>query len=88
MRYRQSSQIAASLIAGEAAVVTPHDSRLHLLDPVATRVWELCDGEGCTVESLVSALLQEYEGDPDEMTRDVGNLLNELRSLGVIDVLE
>jgi hypothetical protein len=88
MRYRQNPQAPASVIAGEAAVVTPRDSRLHLLDPVATRVWELCSGEGATSLELLDSLLQEYDGPPDEMAADVSELLSQLRSLGVVDVVE
>lgn len=88
MRYRQNLHAAASVIAGEAAVVTPHDSRLHLLDPVATRVWELCDGDGATLESLVTALMKEFEGEEAEIARDVRSLLKDLQALSVVEVVE
>lgn len=88
MRYRQHPDAASSVIAGEAAVVTPQDSRLHLLDPVATRVWELCEGPGRTQESLVHELMKEYEGEAAEIARDVESLLQELQALSVIAVVE
>ncbi|MBU6161603.1 MAG: PqqD family peptide modification chaperone [Myxococcales bacterium] len=88
MRYRQHPDAASSVIAGEAAVVTPQDSRLHLLDPIATRVWALCEGEGMTRESLVYELMKEFEGDAAEIARDVENLLQELQALRVIAVVE
>lgn len=88
MKHRQNPHAAASVIAGEAAVVTPRDSRLHLLDPVATRVWELCDGDGATLESLVTALLKEFEGEEAEIARDVRSLLKDLQALSVVEVVE
>ena len=86
MRYRQNLHAAASVIAGEAAVLTPSDSRLHLLDPVATRVWELC--EGVTLESLVTELMKEFDGEAAEIARDVESLLKEFQALGVVEVVE
>lgn len=60
-RYRQVEDTAVTVIEGEAAIVTLPDSRLHLLNGVATRIWTLCDGDGATLGELVSMLTDEFE---------------------------
>ncbi len=60
-RYRQNPSLPATVLGGEAALVTPTDSRLHVLNDVATRVWQLCDDKGMTLDELVAALLEEFE---------------------------
>ncbi len=41
--------------------MTPTDARLHVLNPVGTRIWELCAGTGRTSDQIVDVLLAEYE---------------------------
>jgi hypothetical protein len=53
---------------------------------VATRVWELCDG--VTLESLVTELMKEFDGEAAKIARDVESLLKELQALGVVEVVE
>lgn len=60
-RFAQNTRAPFTVLGSEATVVTPHDSRLHVLNAVATRIWELCDGEGATIDELVEALVEEFE---------------------------
>ena len=72
-RFRQNPDFPATILGGEAAIVTPVDSRLHVLNGVATRVWELCEGEGIEFAELLSALLDEFdvaEADAASETRE------------------
>ena len=69
-KYRQLKETPASVIAGEAAIVTQEDSRLHILNGVGTRIWELCDVDtGVHIDVLVAQLLEEYDV-TDEMARE------------------
>lgn len=62
-RYRQNSALPVTVVAGEAAIITPTDSKLHVLNDVATRIWELCDGDGVSLDDLVTTLTDEFEVD-------------------------
>lgn len=68
---------AARVIQGEAMILTPHDSVLHTLNPVATRVWELL-GEHRQLDALVEAIVSEFEVAPETARADVEQLIGEL----------
>lgn len=87
-RYpRQRLDVAARVIEGEAVVVTPADSLVHELDPVATFVWERCDGS-LTGAAIADAMTSEFEVDLEQARVDLADLLRTLRDRGLIDLLE
>lgn len=61
MKYRQITTHPATVLAGEAAVVTPADNRMHVLNDVGTHVWELCDGNGKTLDEIVALLTDTFD---------------------------
>lgn len=71
---RPNPRIAARVIQGEAMLLTPHDSVLHTLNPVATRIWQLLPGH-TTLEGLVAALAEEYDAEPTVLREDVQALI-------------
>lgn len=73
-RYRQTSDLAARTIGGEAVVVTPADSLVHELDEVATFVFERCDGSR-TAAQLVDEVLAAFAAAPAQVRDDVAGLL-------------
>lgn len=79
----QSPRVAARVVNGEALILTPHDSVLHTLDPVATRVWELLPDHR-TLESLVAALAMEYDASEATLQADLSELLAELAGKGIV----
>ena len=70
----RNPKVAARVINGEAMILTPHDSVLHTLNPVATRVWELLPHRQ-TLATMVEALTNEYDVASDEVERDVKELV-------------
>jgi hypothetical protein len=85
MRYRQVEAAPASVIAGEAAVVTPSDSRLHLLNEVATAIWARCTGEGATRDEIVAHLLAEYDVDEETAMSEATAFLEEAVGSGLLE---
>ncbi len=84
-RYSQNPETPVTVIAGEAAVVTPWDQRIHLLDPIATTIWKLCEHEGgVTMTELVEALMVEFDGDAATVTEDTQRFIDEAVSLGLL----
>lgn len=75
--YRQNPAAPATVLSGEAALVTPADSRLHILNDVATLVWELCDGEGKTLDGLVAALCDTFDVDEEVARAEVEAFLKD-----------
>lgn len=53
------------------------------LDPVGARMWQLL-AEGSSIESIVDAILGEYDVSREELQRDVERLTSELRDRGLL----
>lgn len=60
---RQNEQVAYRVIDGLAALVSPRDSLLYWLNPTATFIWELADGQH-TTEDIAKRLSSDYDVDP------------------------
>jgi len=72
--------------AGEESVLLNLDSERYFgLDPVGTRMWEVLGANG-TVESAYDALLAEFDVDPEQLRRDLYELIEKLREHGLIEV--
>lgn len=67
-------KVAARVVNGEAMILTPHDSVLHTLNTVGTRIWELLPAHA-TVAGLAAAIVEEYDVSPEEATADVRELI-------------
>ncbi|MGI8875108.1 MAG: PqqD family protein [Egibacteraceae bacterium] len=68
---------------GEAVLYSEHDGSLHLLDPVATAVWNVLDGEA-TLRELAGELADAFEAEPGVVERDVVELVRGLGARGLL----
>lgn len=59
-RYTQNPELPVTVVAGEAAIITPGDSQLHILNEVGTHIWELCDG-AISLDEIVTELLASFD---------------------------
>jgi hypothetical protein len=60
--------------------------KLLALNETAAWLWKQAQEMGeFTVESLANRLCEEYEVTPDDAQKDVADILNEWRSVGVIE---
>ena len=83
---RQREDVAGRVIGGEAVVITPGDSHVHELDPVATFVWERCDGSRSGAD-LVEQVVESFEVERERATRDVDALLQVFLEKGLVELL-
>jgi len=83
-RFRQNPGIPATVLGGEAAIVTPSDSRLHVLNSVGSRVWTLCEGEGRTLNELIPILLDEFDVSREVATSETREFLSDSVERGFI----
>jgi hypothetical protein len=81
-RLFQAERTASRVIGGQAVVIAIDQQRLHVLNGVGTRVWELLEGR--TRAELVAALTGEYEVDAAQLERDLDRFLEELSALGAV----
>jgi hypothetical protein len=70
-------------LGGEAVLLDLASGRYFGLNPVGTRIWTLL-AEGATVDAVVAALTQEFDGDPAAIARDVDELVAELAARGLV----
>ena len=60
--------------------------KLLALNETAAWLWKQAQEMGeFTVESLANRLCEEYEVTPDDAQKDVADILNEWRSVGVVE---
>lgn len=83
-RWRQNPRCAANIVAGEAAVVGDGTGELHMLDEVATRIWELLGDDGSTLDALVSALTEEFDAPAGEIREDTRSFLDQSVQTGIV----
>jgi len=64
---------------GQATIVMPDGSYIHVLNEIGSRVWELMDGEK-SESQIVEIICQEFESDRDGVAKDVKNFLATLEA--------
>lgn len=70
-------------IDGNALVVKPREGVTYPLNTVATRIWLLSDGTRRVAE-ILDTLVEEFEGEADEIRRDALLFLEELQKVSLI----
>ncbi len=85
-KFRQSERTASRIIEGKAIVIAIDHNQLHVLNSVATRVWQLLDGR--FAHEIVAAIVGEFEVEPAKAQRDVERFLAELLATGALQIDE
>jgi hypothetical protein len=81
---RRISSLPFQKMNDEILVVDPKTREVHLLNPTASRVWDLL-ATPQTVGDLVGALGREFEAPEETLRADVTALLQDLAGKGLID---
>ena len=82
---RQNAAVAARTIEGSAYLVDPRTSAFYQLNSVATRIWELCDGE-TTVEGIAAALTEEFEVALETARDDTSTMIEKFVKMGLLEL--
>ncbi len=83
----QNPRAAWRIYDGEAVVVSADDSSLHMLNAVATVIWEAADG-GSDLDALVARVRREFEVEPAQARRDVVDFVERLVERGLVTSLD
>lgn len=86
--YRQSPRAASRLFRGEAAVITPEDRQINILNSTATEIWELCRDEPLTLDQICVEMGVRYSAEPERIRDDVEELIAELLEIGALEGVE
>ena len=80
---RRNEKTASRVLAGEAIVLTPKDSKIHNLNETGSRIWELL-AEEPTVEDIIAQIRGEFEVSEEQAQMDVIAFLEELAAKGMV----
>jgi hypothetical protein len=76
--------VAAQIADGEAVLLDIESGAYFSLDPVGSRIWELCDGTRSTAE-IVSVICDEFDVAEDVAMADAREILDELQSEKLVE---
>lgn len=68
---------ASRLFNGEAVIISPAENMVRMLNPVGSRIWELCDGSR-TLDQIAAALAEEFEVDVAHARQSVAAFVADL----------
>lgn len=83
---RKSERIAARAVEGKAVVVVLDARKLHTLNAVGTRVFELCDGVR-DVSTIAAQIAEEFDVEAGVAERDAVAFLMSLIAEGAVEVV-
>ncbi len=79
----QNPRVAYRVLDGSAVLVNPDDSTLYTLNPVATRIWEMADGQ-LPVSEIALRLCGEFEVEQVTALRDTEVFLLAFQAKGLL----
>jgi len=71
--------VAAQVVDGEAVLLDIESGEYFSLNPVGSRIWELCDGTRSTAE-IVLVICGEFDVAEDVATADADEILDEFQN--------
>ena len=80
---RRNEKTASRVLAGEAIVLTPQNSKIHSFNETGSRIWELL-AEEPTVRKVVAQIRSEFEVGEEQAQADVIAFLEELVAKGMV----
>ena len=80
---RLSGDVIFRELDGEAVLLDFASGRYFGLNAVGTRLWTLL-ASGASVDAAITAIAGEFEATPEEIARDIDELVAELMSRGLL----
>lgn len=82
-RPRREPSTAWRVVDGEAVMVLPATGKVHTLNGVGTRFWELVDGQR-TIASIAATIADEFDAPAEQIAHDCRAFAAELRERGLL----
>ncbi len=74
---------ASRVFNGEAVIISPAENVVRMLNPVGSRIWELCDGSR-TIDQIATVLTEEFEVDRVHARQSVATFVTELAAKDLV----
>jgi hypothetical protein len=84
MFVARSSSVAARLLEDEMVIMCPQTSKLFVLNPVGTAIWNALDGGKQLDEIVRNQICAEFEVDFDTAMADAMTFVQQLAEHGVV----
>jgi phage shock protein PspC (stress-responsive transcriptional regulator) len=85
-RVRRRQDVLSTTSGGETLLVDQSSGSVHVINPTAAMIWELCSAEP-TVEGVIAGLAERYGMAPAEVRDDVLEMLRTFGELGVVELV-
>ncbi|MBK9132593.1 MAG: PqqD family protein [Gammaproteobacteria bacterium] len=83
MQYRKRENLTVQSVDEETLILDLDSNHIHQLNPTASFIWELCDGN-MSVDRLAELFAENYGIDGASARTDVENVIRQLLDLGLI----
>lgn len=81
--YMRNSKTISGRLHDELVMMDLDQGKYFSLNPVATRIWDLLD-KSKDEDDICSVLLDEYDVEPEQCRKEVGEVLGQMVKLGII----
>jgi hypothetical protein len=81
--WRRDAALPFQRMSDETVVVDPRTREVHLLNETGARIWDLLDTPR-SLDDLVRALGEEYDGDPEALRREVTEFVAAMGGKGLV----
>ena len=82
--YRRKAETISGRLDDQLVMMDIDKGKYFSMNPVATRIWELLE-EPRTMDGLCDILTEEYDVDPDRCKQEVGELIDKMKELGLVN---
>lgn len=82
---RQSRNVVAGRFDGDLILFHQLSKQYFLLNTVAVRIWQLCDGSR-PAEEVAAVIAGEFDAPPEQLADDVRQTMGGLAELGLLEV--
>ena len=84
-RINRKAEILREEMDDETLLFNPKTRKTYVLNPMADVIWELCDGMH-SPEEITDEIVSVLDVDPDIVSKDVSNVLNEFVRQNLVEV--
>jgi hypothetical protein len=71
-------------LQGEAVILNLSSSFYFGLDPIGTRIWQLCEANG-SLQAVWEAMQKEFDAPPDALRADLITFIDDLVGKGLLE---
>ena len=83
--YFPARQISARIVDGQLIILRPGNDELLRFNEVATFIWSILEKKATDTETLVQAIVMEFEVELEQARLDLTSFLAEMTSQGLLE---